>query len=185
MERNAHRLLRQVADLLFLSQIHAGKASLEFAAADLASIAAQAVEEMRPEAQRKHIDLVLSAAEVPRLAMDPMRVAQLLGNLLSNAVKFTPEGGRVEVRLAAEDGQAVLAVTDTGMGIPGPELECIFERFARSSAARQQAIPGTGIGLTISKAIVDAHHGALTVDSREGQGSTFPVRFPIRPAGLS
>ena len=99
IERNAQRLLRLVGDLQLLSQIQSGKMAMEFRSADLADIAACAVEELRPEAQRKHIDLTLSAAAIPSLCVDPARIAQLLGNLLSNAVKFTPDGGRVEVRL--------------------------------------------------------------------------------------
>ena len=181
IERNAKRLQRLVGDLLFLSQIQSGKMAMEFRSADLADIVACALEEMRPEAQRKHIDLALSATAIPRLALDPTRIAQLLGNLLSNAVKFTPDGGRVEVRLGREEGQVVLAVADTGVGIPAADRERIFERFFRTAIATRQAIQGTGLGLTITKAIVTAHHGTIAVDSDEGRGSTFTVYLPFRP----
>jgi len=181
IERNAERLLRLVGDLLFLSRIQSGKMAMEFRSADLADIAACTVEELRPEAQRKHIDLALSATAIPRLAVDPTRIAQLLGNLLSNAVKFTPDGGRVEVRLGREGGQVVLAVADTGVGIPAADRERIFERFFRTAIATRQAVQGTGLGLTITKAIVEAHHGTIAVDSDEGRGSTFTVRLPLRP----
>ncbi len=181
IERNAQRLLRLVGDLLFLSRIQSGKMAVEFRSADLADIAVQAVEEMRPEAQRKHIDLTFSAAAVPCLAVDPTRIAQLLGNLISNAVKFTPDGGRVEVRLGVEGDQAVLAVADTGIGIPAADRERIFERFFRTAIATRQAIPGTGLGLTITKAIVEAHDGTIAVDSDEGRGSTFTICLPLRP----
>jgi two-component system, sensor histidine kinase and response regulator len=181
IERNAKRLLRLVGDLLLLSQIQSGKMAMEFCGADLVDIAACAVEEMRPEAQRKHIDLTLSATAIPRLAVDPTRIAQLLGNLLSNAVKFTPDGGKVEVRLGREAGQVVLAVTDTGIGIPAAEREQIFERFFRTAIATRHAIQGTGLGLAITKAIVEAHDGTIAVDSDEGRGSTFTVCLPLRP----
>jgi len=181
IERNAERLLRLVGDLLFLSRIQSGKMAMEFRSADLADIAACTVEELRPEAQRKHIDLALSATAIPRLAVDPTRIAQLLGNLLSNAVKFTPDGGRVEVRLGREGGQVVLAVADTGVGIPAADRERIFERFFRTAIATRQAVQGTGLGLTITKAIVETHHGTIAVDSDEGRGSTFTVRLPLRP----
>ena len=121
IERNAERLLRLVGDLLFLSKMQSGQLALELRETDLASLACQAVEEARPEAERKHIGLVLSAAPVPG-SVDPTRIAQLLGNLITNAVKFTPEGGKVEVRLGAEDGEAVLSVADTGIGIPAADL---------------------------------------------------------------
>jgi PAS domain S-box-containing protein len=181
IERNAQRLLRLVGDLQFLSQIQSGKLTMEFRSADLADIAACAVEDSRPEAERKHIDLTLSATALPRLSVDPTRIAQLLGNLLSNALKFTPDGGRVEVRLGREGGQAVLAVADTGVGIPAADRERIFERFFRTAIARRQAIQGTGLGLTITKAIVEAHNGTITVDGDEGRGSTFTVCLPLRP----
>jgi two-component system, sensor histidine kinase and response regulator len=182
IERNAQRLLRLIGDLLFLSQIQAGRMAVELRIADLADIAAQAVEEMRLEAQRKHIDLVLSAAAVPSFAVDPARIAQLLGNLISNAVKFTPAGGKVEVRLGTMEEQAVLTVTDTGVGIAEADRERIFERFFRTATATQQAIQGTGLGLTISKAIVEAHNGTITVDSDEGHGSTFTICLPLSPS---
>jgi len=96
-------------------------------------------------------------------------------------VKFTPDGGRVEVRLGREGGQVVLAVADTGVGIPAADRERIFERFFRTAIATRQAVQGTGLGLTITKAIVEAHHGTIAVDSDEGRGSTFTVRLPLRP----
>jgi chemotaxis protein histidine kinase CheA len=94
-------------------------------------------------------------------------------------VKFTPEDGRVEVALAVEGNEAVLSVSDTGIGIPAADRERIFERFFRTEAVTQRVIPGSGLGLTISKAIVDAHQGTITVRSDENHGSTFTVRLPL------
>ena len=182
IERNAERLLRLVGDLLFLSKMQSGQLALELRETDLASLAGQAVEEARPEAERKHIGLVLSAAPVPG-SVDPTRIAQLLGNLITNAVKFTPEGGKVEVRLGAEDGEAVLSVADTGIGIPAADRERVFERFYRTEAATRRVIPGSGLGLTISRAIVDAHGGTITVRSDGKHGSTFTVRLPLALGG--
>ena len=185
IDRNAKRLLRLAGDLQLLSQINSGQMPMEFCSADLADIAASAVEEMRPNAERKHIELVLSATAVPRFAVDPTRIAQLLGNLLSNAVKFTPDGGKVEVRLGTEGDQAVLTVADTGIGIPAADRDRIFERFFRTAIAKRQAIQGTGLGLTITQAIVAAHNGTIAVEGDEGRGSTFTVRLPLRPAPAS
>jgi two-component system, sensor histidine kinase and response regulator len=179
--RNAEQLLRLVGDLLFLSRMRSGKLTLELQGIDLGEIAAEAVAEVRPDAQLKQIDVVLSAAPVPLFAADPGRVGQLLGSLLSNAVKFTGAGGRVDVRTGVAGDQAVLTVADTGMGIPAAELDRIFERFYRTAAATRQVIPGTGLGLAIASAIADAHNGAITVESTEGRGSTFTVRLPLRP----
>ncbi len=179
--RNAEQLLRLVGDLLFLSRMRSGSLALELQGTDLAEIAAEAVAEARPDAQRKHLDLVLSAAAVPQFAADPGRITQLLDSLLSNAVKFTGDGGRVTVSTGVADGQAVLTVTDTGTGIAADELDRIFERFYRTAAATRQVVPGTGLGLAIASAIVEAHNGSITVDSTEGRGSTFTVRLPLRP----
>ena len=178
IQKNAQRLLHLVEDLLFLSQNQPGELAVELRSADLADIAASVVEEMRPEAQRKHIDLAFSAAAVPRLAVDPARMAQLLGNLISNAVKFTPAGGKVEVSLGMDEDRAVLSVADTGVGIPAADQERIFERFFRTAIATRQVIPGTGLGLAIAKDIVEAHHGTIAVDSDESRGSTFLIRIP-------
>ena len=180
IDRNAKRLLRLAGDLQLLAQINSGQMPMEFRSADLADIAACAMDEMRPEAERKHIDLVLSATAVSRLTVDPTRIGQLLGNLLSNAVKFTPDGGKVEVKLGTEGDQAVLTVADTGIGIPAADRERIFERFFRTAIAKRQAIQGTGLGLTITQAIVAAHNGTIAVES-EGHGSTFTVRLPLGP----
>jgi two-component system, sensor histidine kinase and response regulator len=180
IQRNSQRLLRLVEDLLFLSQTHSGTMQVDLRSADLAEIAKIAVEEMRPEAERKHIALVFSPACAPRLPVDATRIAQLLGNLISNAVKFTPDGGKVEVKVGTEPGKAVLEVSDTGIGIPAADRERIFDRFFRSAIATQQMIPGTGLGLTIAKNIAAAHHGSITVDSDEGRGSTFRLWLPLK-----
>jgi PAS domain S-box-containing protein len=185
IDRNAKRLLRLAGDLQLLSQINSGHMPVEFRRTDLADIAACAVEDMRPAAERKHIDLVLSATALPPFAADPTRIAQVLGNLLSNAVKFTPDGGKVEVRLGTEGDQAVLTVADTGIGIPAADRERIFERFFRTGIAKRQAIQGTGLGLTITQAIVAAHNGTIAVEGDEGRGSTFTVRLPLRPPPAS
>jgi PAS domain S-box-containing protein len=179
--RNAEQLLRLVGDLLFLSRMRTGKLAIDLHATDLAGLAAKAVAEMRPQARRKNVELVLSATAVPPFAADPVRITQLLGNLISNAVKFTAAGGRVDVSIGAQEDRAVLAVADTGAGIPAADREKIFERFYRSATAARLVVPGTGLGLPIVKAIVEAHGGSITVDSAEGQGSTFTVHLPLRP----
>jgi two-component system, sensor histidine kinase and response regulator len=179
--RNAEQLLRLVGDLLFLSRMRMATLAIDLHDTDLAGLAARAVAEMQPEAQRKNVELVLSATAVPPFAADPARITQLLGHLISNAVKFTGNGGRVEVSVGTQDDRAVIAIADTGAGIPAADRERIFERFYRSANATQQAVPGIGLGLTIVKAIVEAHDGSITVDSSEGQGSTFTLSLPLRP----
>jgi len=112
---------------------------------------------------------------------DRERLSQLFGNLLSNALKFTPAGGRVTAR-AFRDGDYVVAeVEDNGIGIPEGEQGGLFQRFFRSSTATAQAIPGTGLGLVISKAIAEAHGGAISVRSKPGEGTCFRVELPLEP----
>ncbi len=179
VERNAHRLLHLVGDLLFLAQVEAGKLVLDLGALDLGNVASESVETARPQAEAKGITLTLATGPVPLIAGDRARIAQLLDNLVSNAIKFTPEGGRVDVRVRALKKQAVLEVRDSGMGIPAGEQEFLFQRFFRTSTATEQAIQGTGLGLAISKAIVEAHSGRITVASEEGEGTTFQVSLPL------
>ena len=182
VERNSHRLLHLVGDLLFLAQIEAGKLVLEVGALDLGSAASESVEAARPAAEAKDVTLTLATSPVPLLAADRARIGQLLDNLISNAVKFTPAGGRVDVRVRALDGSAVVEVRDSGIGIPRSEQRFLFQRFFRSSTATERAIQGTGLGLAISKAIVDAHGGAIAVKSDEGAGTTFKVTLPVQQA---
>jgi PAS domain S-box-containing protein len=182
VERNAHRLLALVGDLLFLAQVEAGKLSLEIGAVDLSALAAESVETARPIAEEKGVTLTLASGPLPLLPGDRSRLGQLLDNLVSNGIKFTPSGGRVDVRVRNERDAAVVEVRDTGMGIAAAEQEHLFERFFRTSKATEQAIPGTGLGLAISKAIVHAHSGRITVASDEKTGSTFRVALPIRQA---
>jgi signal transduction histidine kinase len=181
VDRNARRLLRLVGDLLFVAHVEAGRLALEVGEVDLRTLTTEAIEAARPRAEAK--DLVLEAVtqDVPLMAGDRDRLAQVLDNLISNAVKFTPQDGSVTVRLVTRDDEALIEVHDTGVGIPAAEQDRLFERFYRASTATERAIPGVGLGLTIAKAIVEAHGGTLDFDSVEGAGTTFRVRLPLRP----
>jgi signal transduction histidine kinase len=130
-------------------------------------------------ADSRGIELSWKVERLPKLNGDRARLAQVLDNLLSNGLKFTPSGGRVDVRLSATHGVALLEVEDTGVGIPVDEQEHLFERFFRSSNAIENAVPGTGLGLTITKAIVERHGGRIEVASSENAGTTVRVQLPL------
>jgi PAS domain S-box-containing protein len=183
IDRNARRLLRLVGDLLLVAQIEAGRLAIEREPCDLVQLASDCVEAARPQALDQAIELALEGEARVEVLGDRTRLAQLLDNLVSNAIKFTPEGGLVRVRLTRAERRAVVGVSDTGMGIPPEEQASLFQRFFRSSEATRRAIPGTGLGLTITKAIVDAHGGSIDVESTLGSGTTFVVELPVEPGG--
>jgi len=178
--RSSQRLLRLVDDLLFVARLRTGKLDLTPTQLDLSEIAAQTVAEMRPRAERNGLELVLDAPGPVRLEADRGRLFQLLDNLLSNAIKFTPEGGRIEVAVADTQDGGSLEIRDTGIGIGDGEAERIFEQFFRARAAVKGQIPGTGLGLFISRAIVDVHGGSISVASRHEGGTVFRIELPAR-----
>jgi signal transduction histidine kinase len=179
VDRNSERLLSLVSDLLFLAQIEAGKLAIEIGVVDLEKIVEECVETWSPVASARGVALTCDADELPKLQGDRTRLVQVLDNLVSNALKFTPGDGRVEVRLTAADGIAALQVEDTGLGIPADEQPRLFERFFRSSSATKNAIPGSGLGLTITKAIVEHHGGRIELESTENVGTVVRVELPL------
>ncbi|MEV4666484.1 PAS domain-containing sensor histidine kinase [Microbacterium sp. LWO12-1.2] len=182
IERNAQRLLNLVGDLLFSAQVESGRFPLDRADTDVAELVRSAVVSAGPHALREGIALT---ADVPigpvRALVDPGRIGQALDNLLSNAIKFTSTGGSVTARLVLVDGGVQISVRDTGVGIPKDEQGMLFTRFFRASTATQNAVPGVGLGLTITRAIVIAHGGAMDVESEEGVGTEFRFTLPAAP----
>lgn len=181
IDRNAQRLQRVVGDLLFCAQVEAGKLTLEQGRVDVNQLIADAIDAGRPVAAAKEIELVADVEEVPEIAGDRARLAQVIDNFVSNAIKFTPGAGTVTVstRNDARARELELCVADTGMGIPAEDLPRLFQRFFRTERATAAAIPGTGLGLAIARAIVEGHGGRVAVESVVGAGTTFRVRLPI------
>ncbi|HUZ36826.1 MAG TPA: GAF domain-containing sensor histidine kinase [Streptosporangiaceae bacterium] len=182
MHRNADRLLRLVGDLLFLAGLQTGELAIEHGEADMCELARSAVDTARSSAEAKHIKMTCASGHVPAVPGDAGRLAQLLDNLISNALKFTHEDGQVSVTVGVEGRSVVLTVSDTGIGMSADEQEHIFERFFRAEFATDRAIQGLGLGLTIVKAIVDAHNGGISVHSEPGRGTTFRVLLPLGQA---
>ena len=137
------------------------------------------IESARPIADAQGVSIITDVTDdIALVSGDPTRIGQAIDNLLSNAIKFTPRGGNVTVAVSCDGEHIVIRLTDTGMGIPANELDQLFSRFFRASTATRAAVPGVGLGLTITKAIIDAHGGDLDVESVVGVGTTFIVRLP-------
>jgi signal transduction histidine kinase len=180
IERNARREMRLVGDLLALVRIEAGSFSVEPEVIELTAVARASADAALPRAEAEKLKLTANLEEIPSSLGDPHRLGQVIDNLLTNAIKFTPEDGEVVLSLRREGGIAVLEVADTGIGIPADEKEKLFERLYRASSATDRHIPGLGLGLTITKAIVEAHEGRISVESEIGEGTTFRVELPLR-----
>jgi signal transduction histidine kinase len=170
-------------NLLELSKLDSGLVLLDLRPDDLRVAVESAVEQARQTADRNGIQLELDLAPAPiRLRHDPQRIGQVVTNLVGNAVKFTEPGGTVRVRVApTADGGATIEVADTGVGIEPDELPRIFDRFYRGTRANEARASGSGLGLAIVRSIVDMHRGAVEVESRLGNGTTFVVTLPRDP----
>jgi PAS domain S-box-containing protein len=179
VDRNSERLLRLVGDLLLLAQIDAGQFSLDTGHVELRELAAECVEAAKPKSAELGVALHLKAADAVFVEADRVRLAQVFDNLVSNALKFSSRGDEVELRVGCRDDRAVIEVVDRGVGMSPAEQEQLFTRFFRSARASREAIPGTGLGLVITRAIVEAHGGRIDVESAEGVGTTFRVEVPL------
>jgi signal transduction histidine kinase len=177
--RNAERLLALVNDLLFVARLQAGEMSLEPGEVDLVKVVRDGVRSMEPRAAAKGVTLTCAVEAVPTVNADRGRVLQLLDNLVSNAIKFTPAGGSVHVSLGRAGDRVALEVADSGIGIAPEDQRRLFERFFRAENAVERQVPGTGLGLYISRVIADAHQGRLTVRSELDEGSTFRLELPL------
>ena len=174
--RQLSKLERMVGDFLDARQVVGGHFELDLQSSDLRDAAGEVVELYRPVAQAHTLSLFLPEHPVT-VRCDPFRIAQVLNNLVSNAIKYSPHGGEVAVRLSEDDRQAVIAVTDRGIGIPADEIGRVFEPFHRGTAARE-TIPGIGLGLSVARRLVEAHGGRLELESKVGLGTTFRLRLP-------
>jgi PAS domain S-box-containing protein len=181
IQRNAESQAKLIEDLLEVSRIISGKLRIESQPVTLPSIVESVINSLRPAADAKHLQLetAIDPAAGPVLG-DPARLQQIVTNLLSNAIKFTPDEGRIQVRLQRKNSHARLEVQDTGVGIAAGEMPHIFERFRQVDSSNIRAHGGLGLGLAIVDYLVRQQAGAVYVESEgQGKGATFIVEFPL------
>jgi signal transduction histidine kinase len=159
---------------------------LRFETMDLRDTVSESCRTQFHAAETKQVALHSGLPDRPvTIEGDSEAMRELVDNLVSNAIKYTPSGGRVDVRLAAQNGSAVLEVADTGIGIPPEEQSRVFERFYRVDKARSRQLGGTGLGLSIVKHVALAHGGSVSLKSAPGRGSTFRVQLMLKPGNGS
>jgi signal transduction histidine kinase len=176
VDRSSARLFRLINDLLFVAQVNAGQLNVAIEDVDLASVAQESIDDAAKRAAAAEVTLEFEFDLTPTVKADRARLAQVFDNLISNAIKFTPPGGRVGLTISMVGDEAIVVVTDSGMGITPEDQQRLFTRFFRTAAAAK--IQGTGLGLSITKAIVDAHHGSISVESEVGTGTSFTFTVP-------
>ena len=179
---DADRVNRLIGDMLDLDRMESGRMTMRTADVDINEVLTEAISRAAPSAVTVEFKSDLDS-RLPIVAGDRDRLIQVVSNLVNNAVKYSPEGGTVTLTSRAEGRYALVSVTDTGIGIPQDEIGHVFERFRRVRSGAAQSIPGTGLGLTIVKQIVEMHGGKIWVESAVGHGSSFHFTIPLAPEG--
>jgi predicted outer membrane repeat protein len=183
--RSAKKLNKLVDEILDISKIESGEMKLNACPQNLVSVVKEIVLSFHSLAERKNITFKLNCDEIEIIAyLDKDKVDKILSNILSNAFKFTPAGGKVEVGISRKEKFAEVIITDTGVGIPKAQIDKIFDRFYQVDGSHTRAHEGTGIGLALTKELIELHRGNIEVESAEGKGSTFKLIFPLGKAHL-
>lgn len=179
----SRNMLAMINDLLDISRIESGQMEIVHKPGSLRELVLERIRLYEVQANQKHIRIHPNLTEIERLSFDSHRISQAIDNLISNAVKFSPTGTNVYVDLYQADSQAVFSVHDEGPGIPYEEQSLMFSEFHRLSIRPTAGETSTGLGLAITKRIMEAHGGAIEFESREGQGSIFSLLLPVTPEG--
>jgi PAS domain S-box-containing protein len=179
VDRNANQLRHIINELLELSALDNGHAAVQLTPTDLAQVVREAVDGIRAAIAGDPLSMVADVPEELVLPGDRRRLRQIVDNLVGNAVKYSPDGGTVTIRLRPAGRVAELTVTDSAVGVPAPEREKMFTGVYRTSRPRDKALPGSGLGLTLSRAVVHRHHGTIELIDADGPGTTVKVRLPL------
>jgi two-component system, sensor histidine kinase and response regulator len=185
IHESGEHLLALINDILDLSQVEAGRMMLNLQPFSLTGLAQQTLKAFEGQAALQEVDLELAlhgdSLREPFVA-DPRRVRQILFNLLSNAIKFTPAGGKVTLKVSAQPDLVIFQIKDTGVGIPQPQLPLLFQKFQQLDSSYHREYQGTGLGLALTKQLVELHSGWIEVESTVGVGSVFTVKLPVQKA---
>lgn len=183
IHRSGLHLLSLINDILDLSKIEAGQMSVDCQPVALVDVVERAVSMMRDSAVSHGLALDISLpADLPQVVGDERRLLQVMLNLLSNAVKFTPEGGRIAIDAQADGADVVLQVIDNGIGIKPEDIPRALQAFGQIDSARSRRFPGTGLGLPLSRRLIELHGGTLSITSAPGRGTTVTARLPAAPS---
>ncbi|MBX4205401.1 MAG: HAMP domain-containing histidine kinase [Candidatus Doudnabacteria bacterium] len=175
------RMIALVNDLLEISRLEAGESQLYLQPTDLASVCRIIVKEKEKEVKRKHLQVTLTVEQepFPLVRTEPIKIKQALGNIINNAVVFTPPHGKIDIILNVVDGKVQGEISDNGPGIPAGQQDQVFKKFFRGSNVMSLETNGSGLGLYISKAFIEASGGTIRFRSKEGKGTTFLFTLPI------
>ncbi len=186
VSRNGNRLARLVADILDLSRIDSAQFDLEPSEVEVPALISESTESLAADLKTKNQEISVKVKDgVQSAFVDRVRLGQILTNLLSNAHRYTPEGGRIAVEVSTSDRDLVIKVSDNGVGISREDQLRVFERFARVGKNSARPEGSTGLGLAITKALVELHGGTISVDSEPGRGSEFTVNIPLKTTNQS
>jgi signal transduction histidine kinase len=181
MERNTQSLIELVNDLLDASKLESGTIRLDVASIDVRALVKELRESMEPSAREKEIALIETLpADLPAVEADRPKLRRVLLNLLSNALKFTQRNGRIEIKIERMDGHLNISVSDTGVGIAPEDVERLFDKYEQARSRATRGEKGTGLGLYITRQLVELHGGQIKVESKPGHGSTFSFTLPIK-----
>ena len=178
---SSERMVHLINDFLNVSRLQTGKFILERRATDLAKVVDQEVDSLQTTAKTHDLTLKFrKPSYFPVLYLDENKLRQVLMNFIDNAIYYSHEGTAIDIKLEVVDGDAILTVHDTGIGVPKSERVHLFSKFFRATNARKQRPDGTGVGLFLAKKVVVAHGGSMVFESVEGEGSTFGFRLPVK-----
>jgi len=180
INKEIDRLSSVVGDLLTLVHIDSHKLRLRREMMVFADTVRETIKRLQPLAHKRGQEIVVDISDPCEMFADPGKLAQVCYNIIENGIKYTPDGGRITVILRRMGRDAVLEISDTGVGIPAEDVEHVFDRFYRVDKARSRDTGGTGLGLSIVQQIIRLHAGSVTVQSEQGKGTTFTVQLPVK-----